>query len=780
MPVDAPSTNGASLPSGGSLNLVLNKPSGTVEGDLLTVSVVLSTNVVITPPADTVPWQVTVNAAGVKGYWKVAGPSEPATYTFTRAANTNDIEGTIVRVTGAHKTAPIDTATAQAGGTGTSIVIPSLTVGLGTFLLQIASSLSTCTFDPPTTATEIADTQHPSANLTSAVGYEPVSAGATGTRTWTATVSAVRSGIMWSIIPADGINRAAVLYPRNAATLDTGAGVDVRLLHSGNTGSNDVTQSAQFTNANDNVERTFDPATANVTNTNHAGTTLFKMGWALRLVDDMTPEDGTNCNAMLPAGTLTVNAVMVPTFSGTNPPTGQIAPTFRASLWRYDPSTDTGTLIAAGASDTSVSWTVATLGNESGVAKAVVVPITVAAAVEFAAGEILLLQFGFNTNNVPNPVVGTHTTSMALRVDATGTNITWDTDPEQGIRVACALSSDLVGEGLTSRNPYTVVLLEFGDAGHIRQGPVGEGVVSRSASAVALSRDVVGEGLVSRTLAVAEDFDVVGEGLVSRAVAVAEDFDLAGEGLVSRVVAVTLPRDVTGEGLVSSTKAVTAAKTFDLTGEGLVSRVLAVALPRDVVGEGVVSMSRQVAAAKTFDVTGEGEVTRQVAVVLSRSVTGEGEVTYTRQALITKTFDVVGEGLITELHPVTAYRTFDLTGAGEILTTGPNGSTICVPIDELPTGACPEDWPDNDGLCHISGTLFDHETGAPIAGATVVLVRDSDGLRATTTVTDGAGAYTFPRGTTDPYTYRVEFVWNNAGTLYTGLSATGCAPVCGP
>jgi hypothetical protein len=90
--------------------------------------------------------------------------------------------------------------------------------------------------------------------------------------------------------------------------------------------------------------------------------------------------------------------------------------------------------------------------------------------------------------------------------------------------------------------------------------------------------------------------------------------------------------------------------------------------------------------------------------------------------------------------------------------------------------ACPADWPVNDGLKEIAADVFFHEPpneGDPVAGATVNLIRDSDGLLIATTVTDGAGHYSFPRDSNDPYTYHVEV----RHLAQQGLSEAGCVPV---
>lgn len=202
MPVAYASSSGASLPTAGGGTLSITKPSGVAAGDLLLAFVILGNGAALTPNAGD-SWNTTVNAAGVKGYWKIAGSSEPASYTFARGNTLAGISGTIVRLTGAHPTAPIDTASAQTGGTDSTVIIPSLTpAASGRFLFQIAQTLAATSFTPPGTATERFDAQYATATTTSAGGDETIGSGATGTRTWSAGASSARSGIMWAIIPA--------------------------------------------------------------------------------------------------------------------------------------------------------------------------------------------------------------------------------------------------------------------------------------------------------------------------------------------------------------------------------------------------------------------------------------------------------------------------------------------------------------------------------------------------------------------------------------------------
>lgn len=222
------------------------------------------------------------------------------------------------------------------------------------------------------------------------------------------------------------VQLATTLYPVNTTTVDSGGAVDVRFLDTA-TGSADTTTRVAFSHTNDNAEHTFDPATnSGSTNGVNAGTTLAKLGWALRLANEMTPTDDTNYDAFLSAQTIAVSLVMTADQTGGTYASGTFQPTFRASLWRYNPATDTGTLIAAGSSN-SVTWNVANVGGDLGTAKTVTFNIVCAATVFGAAkgtaAEIFYLQVGLNTGTVPNPTLGTASYTVIFTVGTANTNV---------------------------------------------------------------------------------------------------------------------------------------------------------------------------------------------------------------------------------------------------------------------------------------------------------------------------------------------------------------------
>lgn len=391
------------------------------------------------------------------------------------------------------------------------------------------------------------------------------------------------------------VERAATLYLRNDTTVDSGTGIDIRRLQSSQTGTNDVSQSCDATHTQDNVERTFDPGNANVTAV--AAANAFQgEGWALRLTEDMTPADDTNCNVALVAQTPTMQINVTVNQTGGTYTTATWAPLFRAALFRYDPAANTGTLLASTNNGNDTSWTVG-IGSDLGTYKTVNLNFTLPGGA-FPQGEILLVQVGLNTGTIPNPTLGTATWTVTLRLNNAVSRLVLDS----GLIQSCFFVNDIVGEGVVTRG------------GH----------------------------------------------------------------------ALEIARSAVGEGVVTATKVATVSKAFDLIGEGVVTHAKAVALERSASGEGIVSMTRTVVAAKSFTAEGEGVVTRTVAAALERSATGEGTVTVAKAVVASKTFNVTGEGTVTEVHPVQAFRTFTITGEGYLLTSGPNATTITLPIDELP------------------------------------------------------------------------------------------------
>lgn len=400
----------------------------------------------------------------------------------------------------------------------------------------------------------------------------------------------------------DPLNRANILYPRNNVTVDTGAGIDIRNLDDVN-GSTATTQTVTATHTQDNVERTFDPATTGATNTFNAATTLAKLGWALELTD-VTPGDDTNCNAYLSSGTLEVKInVTMDSSGGTGFLGGNHTPTFKASLWRYKPSTDTGTLIASGTQ--TETWNLTAVTGDGGTFKQVTISINVASNTELLQDETLYLQVGLNTGTLNNPVTGTTNFTFTLQVDTNNTNV--DFAANQNIKQVCVLTNSLIGKGVPTRGA------------------------------------------------------------------------LRG----------TLSRNAVGKGVPTFTRAATLSKTFNTVGKGVVAHNKALVITNfNLIGKGVPTESRAIVASKSFNLVGKGTATKNAMLIaMARTAIGKGAVTSSKTTVASKSFSLVGRGVITEVHPVQAFRTFNMVGMGDLMGTIP--STIQVPIDEVPDVGAP-------------------------------------------------------------------------------------------
>lgn len=148
--------------------------------------------------------------------WATGG--EAASYTFTSSVTTNVGDVVIVRLSGVSS---LQEASFKAAASVNTIALDQVTaVNANTYLLQVVMKVGTgaTTYTPPGTATERADaTAGTGSAITYAVGDELVGIGATGTRTWTQSVSTgTLRGFMVAVNPADRVkpyvgNRAAIL-----------------------------------------------------------------------------------------------------------------------------------------------------------------------------------------------------------------------------------------------------------------------------------------------------------------------------------------------------------------------------------------------------------------------------------------------------------------------------------------------------------------------------------------------------------------------------------------
>lgn len=127
----------------------VNKPSGTLEGDLMLMAIYAS-NTALSVPVLPDGWQQVQEGAitglvGPLAFYKVAGASEPSSYTLTTASSQTLAIG-VLSFYGASPIA-VDTAAYQANSSSTNRTMPSVTasaaglyVGLAGLALNLASS----------------------------------------------------------------------------------------------------------------------------------------------------------------------------------------------------------------------------------------------------------------------------------------------------------------------------------------------------------------------------------------------------------------------------------------------------------------------------------------------------------------------------------------------------------------------------------------------------------------------------------------------------------------
>jgi hypothetical protein len=112
----------------GATTLVINPPAGVVAGDFLIAGVTVRDNPVITPPSGWTqvrkdPLLATTITQAI--YYKFAGSSEPANYTWTFSTS-QKASGGIIAYTGVDDSIPID-ASSGATGSGMSMTAPGVT-----------------------------------------------------------------------------------------------------------------------------------------------------------------------------------------------------------------------------------------------------------------------------------------------------------------------------------------------------------------------------------------------------------------------------------------------------------------------------------------------------------------------------------------------------------------------------------------------------------------------------------------------------------------------------
>jgi hypothetical protein len=149
-------------------SLAINKPAGTVQGDVLLARIINRNNVaaVLTPPAGGTVLRSDQSASQIKAWvlYKVAGAAEPASYSFTIDLASN-MAGSVSAFSGVDTANPIDTQSGQKNGLTASFNTPAITTtaanGLAVWFgsqIWTGAACPASPIVPPTGFTEAFDT----------------------------------------------------------------------------------------------------------------------------------------------------------------------------------------------------------------------------------------------------------------------------------------------------------------------------------------------------------------------------------------------------------------------------------------------------------------------------------------------------------------------------------------------------------------------------------------------------------------------------------------------
>jgi len=145
-----PTFRSSSSSSAISTNLTLNKPAGVVQNDVMIAEIeVRAPNSITAPTGWTLIHNTTLSTSGqLATYYKVAGASEPSSYTWS-SADPNGKAGGITDWYNVNTSSPVDTSSGNTG-TGTADTAPAITTAAANEpVLLFAAQIGEVTFSPP-------------------------------------------------------------------------------------------------------------------------------------------------------------------------------------------------------------------------------------------------------------------------------------------------------------------------------------------------------------------------------------------------------------------------------------------------------------------------------------------------------------------------------------------------------------------------------------------------------------------------------------------------------
>lgn len=174
----------------GATTLTVTKPTGVASGDVMVATVGASGTATLSPPAGWTQVADTTTGASLRqiSFYRVAGSSEPASYSFSLGAS-RTASGGIADYRGVNATSPIDSS-AGATGAGGDAIVPSVpTTATGEWIVA-AGSFAVAESVTPDPSTTLRYGQISNATTTGAADFVQASPGSTPTKTDTQSSSA--------------------------------------------------------------------------------------------------------------------------------------------------------------------------------------------------------------------------------------------------------------------------------------------------------------------------------------------------------------------------------------------------------------------------------------------------------------------------------------------------------------------------------------------------------------------------------------------------------------
>ncbi|MGY0236738.1 PQQ-dependent sugar dehydrogenase [Longispora urticae] len=243
-------------------SITIAKPTGTAPGDVMVASIVVNDQVptLATPAGWTLVREDSIAARLRQAvYTRVAGGTEPATYTWTLTSDFRRLAGGISSYTGVDQNQPVDVSAATVDTTAdTAIEAPSVTTTVpGTRLLHLAAVNAEGGLTPPAGLTERYEASAPNPTetrdaLAGASDAAQPNAGATGVRTATASAAGVHIGALVALRPAGSVPpTGGISFVASASSGSAAGRQSVTVARPAGTANGDVMVASVVVNADD-------------------------------------------------------------------------------------------------------------------------------------------------------------------------------------------------------------------------------------------------------------------------------------------------------------------------------------------------------------------------------------------------------------------------------------------------------------------------------------------------------------------------------------------------